>query len=369
MTWAAHSSVAVVLLVMSFAAKGVVPLHAALAMVLGANLGTAINPVLEGATGPDPAGKRLPIGNMLNRALGCVLALALLKIIGPFMAWLEPSAARAVADFHTAFNLALALVFLPLLGPYARLLRYLLPSRVAAADPSRPMYLDPTAHETPAIALANAEREALRMVDVFDAMLNGVADALIRGERKRVSETKTMDDILDRLNAAIAEYLTALDVDDLTDADQQRLSEILTFTTNLEHAGDVVEKNVLGTAAKRFKRGLTFSEEGQAEIERFLKRLQDNIRAAAAVFMTKDERATRQLADEKQTFRNLEEQATQAHFARMRAGRIESVETSGLHLDLVRDFKQINSHLVAAAAYPVLKEQGGLLSSRLKRNE
>ena len=85
--------------------------------------------------------------------------------------------------------------------------------------------------------------------------------------------------------------------------------------------------------------------------------------------MTKDERATRQLADEKQTFRNLEEQATQAHFARMRAGRIESVETSGLHLDLVRDFKQINSHLVAAAAYPVLKEQGGLLSSRLKRNE
>jgi len=192
MTWAAHSSVAVVLLVMSFAAKGVVPLHAALAMVLGANLGTAINPVLEGATGPDPAAKRLPIGNMLNRALGCVLALALLKIIGPFMAWLEPSAARAVADFHTIFNLALALVFLPLLGSYARLLRQLLPSRVAAADPSRPMYLDPTAHETPAIALANAEREALRMVDVFDAMLNGVADAFIRGERKRVGETKTM---------------------------------------------------------------------------------------------------------------------------------------------------------------------------------
>ena len=70
LTWAAHSSVAVVLLIMSFAAKGTVPPEAAFALVLGANLGTAINPVLEGATGDDPAARRLPIGNLINRVLG-----------------------------------------------------------------------------------------------------------------------------------------------------------------------------------------------------------------------------------------------------------------------------------------------------------
>ena len=67
LTWAAHSSVAVVLVVMSFAAKGTVPPEAAFALVLGANLGTAINPVLEGAAGDDPAARRLPLGNLLNR--------------------------------------------------------------------------------------------------------------------------------------------------------------------------------------------------------------------------------------------------------------------------------------------------------------
>ena len=70
LTWAAHSSVAVVLVVMSFAAKGAVPPEAAFALVLGANLGTAINPVLEGTTDGDPASKRLPLGNLLNRVVG-----------------------------------------------------------------------------------------------------------------------------------------------------------------------------------------------------------------------------------------------------------------------------------------------------------
>ena len=117
MTWAAHSSVAVVLLVISFAAKGVVPPEAAFALVLGANLGTAINPLIEGATGGDPAAKRLPVGNLLNRVIGVVLGLALLGPISRLVVTIEPDTARSVADFHTLFNLAMALVFLPVLGP------------------------------------------------------------------------------------------------------------------------------------------------------------------------------------------------------------------------------------------------------------
>ena len=104
LSWAAHSSVAVVLLIMSFGGSGLVPPEAAFAMVLGANLGTAINPLLEGATGADPAGKRVPLGNLLNRLLGVVAALLALPVIGPWFVTLDPDTSRAVADFHTAFN-------------------------------------------------------------------------------------------------------------------------------------------------------------------------------------------------------------------------------------------------------------------------
>src|ERR1700739_2370745 len=237
LTWAAHSSVAVVLLIMAFAAQAVVPPHAAFALVLGANLGTALNPLLESAVGGDPAAKRLPIGNVINRVVGCALVLALLGWIGPALVTIEPNASRAVADFHTGFNIVLALLFFPLLKPSARLLTRLLPARVDIADPSQPLYLDWAARETPSIALAGAAREALRMVDVFEAMLRGALDSLIRGDRKRVTETMRMGKVLDRLDTAIKEYLTALDIHALDDTDHRRLSEILAFTTNLEHAG------------------------------------------------------------------------------------------------------------------------------------
>ena len=348
LTWAAHSSVAVVLVIMSFAARGVVPPDAAFALVLGANLGTAINPLLEGSAGDDPAARRLPMGNLLNRTAGVIVALLLLGPIGRALVVLEPDPARAVADFHTAFNLVLALLFFPALAPYARLLAWLLPSRVAAVDPARPLYLDTAARESPPLAIAGARA------------------ALIGGDRRRVGETRRLDDVLDRLNAAIKAYLTLLDPEAMNEADHQRLAQVLAFTTHLENAGDVVDKNLLAHAAKRLKRGIAFSPEGGAELDQMFARLTKNLRTAASVFLSGDLAAARALAAEKEALRDLEARATAAHFARLRAGRIDSTETSTLHLDVLRDLLRINTHFVAAAAYPVLEEQGALLPSRLR---
>ena len=366
LTWIAHSSVAVVLLIMSFAATGAVPPHVAFALVLGANLGTAINPVLEGASGNDPAAKRLPLGNLLNRLIGCGVALACLDWIGPALVSIEPDASRAVADFHTAFNIALAVLFFPILEPFSRLLRRWIPNRVEAADPSRPLYLDPAAREIPSVALAGAAREALRMADVLEAMLRSASEALEKGDRGKIAETKRIDDTLDGLNTAIKEYLTAFDPDSMANGDNKRLLEILTFATNIEHAGDVVDRDILGIVSRQLKRGLRLSKDGQAEILSMIERLCRNLRSASAVFMTEDGRTARLLADEKEAFRDIEAAATQAHFSRLRDGGSGTAETSSLHLDLVRDLKRVNAHLVAAAAYPVLKEQGELLRSRVR---
>jgi phosphate:Na+ symporter len=367
LTWAAHSSVAMVLLTMSLAAQGVVPPQAAFALVLGANLGTAVNPLLEGALGGDPAVKRVPVGNLVNRLVGVVLGLVLLDRVGVWLTAIEPDIGRAVADFHTGFNLVMAALFLPVLGPLSRLLGRLLPARAVPADPSQPVYLNDAAREAPAIALAEAAREALRMADVLQAMLRGALDALDPGDRKQLAATKHLDDVLDRLNGVIKAYLTGLDPDVLDDADNRRLSEILAFITNLEHAGDIVERSLIAIAAKRLKRGLSFSIEGQREIRTMLERLIVNLDTAAAVFMTGDPRAARTLIGEKEVFRDLEARATQAHFARLRSGRVESAETTALHLDVLRDLKRINAH-IAGAAYAVLDKRGELLPTRLRQD-
>ena len=285
------------------------------------------------------------------------------------MVVLEGDSARAVADFHTAFNLMLALVFFPLLRPYAALLRRILPTQVNQGDPARPVYLDPAARETPVVAIGAAAREALRLADVLDTMLIGLREAFSRGERRQISDTKRLDDVLDRLNTAIKVYLTSINPDALSDADHQRVREVLAFAVNMEQAGDIIDKNLLGTASKRIKRGVSFSKAGQAELLAMVDRLQANVGLAASLFMSGDERAARLLAAEKEIFRKLETAATSAHFERLRAGRLESVETSTMHLDALRDLKNVNTHLVAAAAYPVLENTGELLPSRIRQDD
>jgi phosphate:Na+ symporter len=219
------------------------------------------------------------------------------------------------------------------------------------------------------VAIGAATREALRLADVLESMLHASLDAFATDDRRRVSEARRMDDVLDRLNSAIRAYLTGLDPDAASDADQRRIEEILAFTTNLEHAGDVVDKNLLSHAVKRLKRNIHLSGEQTDELAAIVARLVANLRAAASVFMTTDVRAARMLAVEKEAFRELETSATEDHFAQIRAGQTREAEASAWRLDLLRDLKRINDHLVAAAAYPVLKGQGELLPTRLRGNE
>jgi phosphate:Na+ symporter len=365
LTWAAHSSVVVVLLVMSLATKGVLPPDAAFAMVLGANLGSAVNPLLEGAPGDDPRARRLPMGNLINRLVGCAVVLALLGPIGRLAVQIDADSGRAVADFHTAFNIVLAVLFLPVLAPFGALLTRLLPARIEPDDPARPRYLDRAALETPPVALAGASREALRLSDGLEALLTGAADSLGATDRKRIAETRKLDDVLDRLNGAIKAYLSELDPEALADQDHRRLSEILTFTTNMEAAGDVIDRDIIGHIQRRLKRGLPVPEAERDEMRRLITRLIGNLRAAAAVFMTEDIRAAKVLVAEKEAFRDLESAATTAHFKALRSN-AGSGEDSQLHLDLLRDLQRVNGHLVAAAAYPLLESQGELLPSRLR---
>ena len=268
LTWAAHSSVAVVLLVMSLAYSQFVTEPAALALVLGANLGSAINPLLEAGVRGDPASRRLPVGNMLNRLVGVLIALPFLGPIARELATLQPDAAKMTAEFHMLFNVALAAIFIGLLDPVAWLLVRLLPEKKQTADPSVPRYLDEAALENPPLALANAARETLRMGDTVEAMLREVMAALMTNDRKLASDVSRLDNVADRLNEAIKLYITKLTRDSLDEREGRRAMEIVSFTINLEHIGDIVDKNLCELATKKIKRRYQFSDRGRRRADR-----------------------------------------------------------------------------------------------------
>ena len=365
LTWFAHSSVTVVLLIMSLAYSGFITPVAALALTLGANLGSAINPVIEGSNSRNPASRRLPLGNLLNRLIGCALTLPFLNPIAHALTRFEPNPSRMTADFHMAFNLVLAIVFILPLDWLASLLTKFLPERAKPNNPATPLYLDDTAQGTPSVALACAAREVLHLGDIVENMLLQSMTALMTDDRRLVAEISRMDNAADKLDEAIKLYLTRLTRESLDERDGHRAMEIISFSINLEHIGDIIDKNLMELAQKKIKRKLIFSKQGAAELEAFHQEVLSNLKLAFSVFMSGDVKIARLLIAEKATLRTAELAAAESHLGRLREGRPESIESSSLHLDVLRDLKRIHSH-ICSVAYPVLERAGALQPSRLR---
>ncbi|MES3428944.1 Na/Pi cotransporter family protein [Enterobacter hormaechei] len=365
LTWAAHSSVATILLTMSLAYSNFVTPAAALALVLGANLGSALNPLVEGLGSENPAHRRMPLGNLLNRLVGCIIFLPLLTPVVSLLERIEPNPVRLAADFHTVFNVIMALAFIFLLGPFAKMLERLLPEIKTTADPAIPIYLDEGVIETPPVALACAARETMRVGDLIDSMLEQTMTAILTNDRKLVAEVCQKDNAVDRLHEAIKLYVIKITHDSLDETEGRRAMEVLSLAINLEHIGDIIDKNLMELASKKIKRQLRFSAEGAAELQEFHRIVRDNLKLAMTIFLSGDVKSARQLLDEKSRIRELEFSASENHIARLKEGRIESIETSSLHLDILRDLKRIHSH-ICATAYPVLEAAGELNKTRLK---
>ena len=364
-TWVAHSSVAIVLLIMSLTVVGVVPLTLGFALVLGANVGSGIIPLALTASG-GVATRRIPLGNLLFRALGAILMLPLLDLATPYIAMLGSEPGRQIANFHTAFNLALALIFLPFTTIVGDALVKFLPDTDGKGGETKPRYLDPDVIGTPPVAIACATREVLRMADTVESMLHSVIEVFRSDDSKLLDTVSDMDDEVDRLHESIKLYISRVSRNALSDEDRRRCVDLISFTTNLEHIGDIIDNNLLDLAQKKIRNKLTFSEQGWQELTAMHARVLHQMQLAMSVFVSGDIETARQLLREKERFRELEMQGSQKHHARLRSGRIESIETSALHLDILRDLKRINSHLTSVA-YPILDASGELRSSRLKK--
>jgi phosphate:Na+ symporter len=364
LTWVVHSSLGMILIFMSFVAVGTIPLHLGFALVLGANIGGAIAPVIM-TLRDIPAGRRVPLGNLMIRTVGVLICVPLLPQVEMFIAEIDADPARQLVNFHTAFNLALAILFIPFIGPLTRLSEKILPDRPREEDESLPRYLDPTAISTPAAALACVARETLRVSDIIQGMMRDTLEALRSNNMRLVQSIRDQEAIVDSLYESIKTYLARLSNQPLDKRDSRRYMQILTFSTNLEHIGDIIDKSLMELAMKKIRNQDNFSRPGFAEISGLHAKVMDSMALAQNVFMTSDVKMARQLFEEKAVLRNQEMVASESHFKRLREGVAETLATSSLHLDILRDFRRINSY-ISLIAYPILEEAKELKATRLK---
>lgn len=358
LTWMCHSSVAVVLLIASLAGAQLMTPVTAIALMLGANIGGALPPVLSAGSA---VARRLPVGNLLVRLVGAVLVLPCVSLIAQQMARADIAPEYQVVYLHTAFSLALAVLFIGLTEPMARLLSRLFPQQERPADPGMPQYLDEAGLEVANIGLSNAVRESLRLADMALLMLNQVLQLFEKNDPATFDKVRQLDNSIDLLSAAIRAYLADIGQDGLSDADADRAQEVLMFVINLEHAGDILN-NLALLAIRRTRRGERFSAFELRHIQAMHLALLDSLNLAVTAFLREDAAAANALVSHKETVRKLEASASREHFRALQDDKSAWAESGDIFQRVLRDYRRVHHH-IAALGYPVLErcaEHNGL---------
>jgi phosphate:Na+ symporter len=362
LAFASSSSLAVVMLVLSLSAAGVLSVGLTVALVLGANLGGAIPPVMATLSSAPPA-RRVTLGNLVVRGIGCLIALPLTGVSVEFLQSLPLPKQNLPVDIHLAFNLAVAVLAWPFAGLLSRLMTRFIPD--SETDETGPRYLDENVLHTPVMALSGATREVLRVGDLIEMMLIRAQTAFNNNELSEIRDVGKFEKQVDLLQQEVKIFLSRLGRDGLSPEDGRRSIVIIDYAINLEHMGDIIEKGLCEQIGKKVNNGLKFSEDGYQELKSLFNLTIDNLRVAQTIFVTRNADLARQLIEVKVNVRHMEKRSAERHIERLRDGRLESLQTSSLHLDMLRDLKRINAH-IASVAYPILEENGLLTESRLR---
>ncbi len=360
--WMVHSSVAAVLLFVTLVAQGALPTEAAMAMVLGANLGGAlIAYVLTLAA--DPEARRIIVANLLLRGGGAVLVLLGLRFVVQDFAWLGSSPEAQTINLHLLFNAGLCLLALPFVGVVARLVARFVEAPVAdeAAIVSA---LDPGALDTPSRALSNAARELMRMGERVETMLIATQRLFDKWTDAGAEAIRANDVAVRRVHQEIKLYLAELNRRELDKEVVKGAMELSLLASHLEAASDVLSRNQVELARRMDHEGLKFSAAGREEIADFHDRVLTNVQLAINVMMTGQPDDARELVAQKEQVRVTEQKLQRKHLRRLQDGLSETIETSNIHQETLRVLKQVNTSF-AMVGYPILTETGDLLSSRL----
>ncbi len=304
-TWLIHSSVAAILLFVTVAAQGLLPVEVGLSFILGANFGGALIAVWL-TRGQAIEARRIPLGNLIFRGTAAFAALFALQMFDFPAHLFGATEGRQLVNLHLAFNLALALGCLPLSGLVERLVRRLLADKPVQQSNEpydlmsrRVSALDRTVMRSPGLALASATRELLRMGEVVEIMLRPVMDFFDSGTTEQVRQAQKLDEEVNRAHTDIKLYIAEVNRGSMSSAEAQRGIELTDFAISLERAGDIVAKNLLVLTQEMQDKKLRFSGEGWGELTGLHSRVMANMQLALNVLVSGDLESARQLVVEK----------------------------------------------------------------------
>lgn len=344
-----QTSTATIALGIAFAASGSVSMSMLIPWILGANLGVGFTALAAGWRTLE--GRRLGTANLLAKSVGTALIMLLLAPL--ILEWLGSggaSDARQAANFHTLFNLALGLLALPFVSPLIALVETLiLPSRSSSGAISAipKTYLDLKAVDTPAYALAQATREVLSMGDEVKSMLQTAWAAFMQRDPRLLNLAVEQDHRVDAIYHGLKRFLGLISEEELSPQDGHWHLTLLSFSNELEGAGDTISNNLCTVIGELLEQKLTLNEPDQAAVEKLYEKLIARCDIALSLLTTRDTALARSVLSGKESLNSWCRQAQREHYERLHAGGDATLRSSALFLEMLSGLRRINSHLSA----------------------
>ncbi len=343
-----QSSTATMGLIISLAIQGLIPLNLAIPIILGSRLGSC-STVLFAGIGATRSAKRVAWANLLFKLTGVIIFFILTPLLILLLQRTSTSLARQIANAHAIISISEVLIFLPFTEVFARFLEKIIPKTEEAESLQKPKFLDLGALKTPEIAFYLASKEILRISNTVEEMVLGIMQVFLNNDEKLLNNIDQQDMIVDNLSREITRYLTKISFETLSEENSREAFKLLYIVDDLEHIGDLIDKNLIPLIEKKIDHSLIFSDKGVEEIKNMHQEIYNNLRGAIGAFALQDQRMAQKVIDQKEYIDSLEIKLRKSHINRLNIGVELSQKTSGVHLDLINILKRINDHSFSIA--------------------
>lgn len=257
-----QSSAATLGITIAMAAQGLIGLEAAIAVALGANIGTCVTAMLASIGRPREA-VRAGVVHVLFNVIGVVIWLPFIAELAELVRTIAPGTpAREIANAHTLFNVINVVAFIWFAGPLARLVLWTVPERPLAPEEEAltPRYLDPALLATPVAALDAVRRELRRLGGRVRAMVAESLPTALHGSRPALDALARKDEAVDALHDATVDYLRRLGAGTLTQRQAVVYMQLMEAARGLESIGDLVETDIVSIGRGRLAQKVTVSD-------------------------------------------------------------------------------------------------------------
>jgi phosphate:Na+ symporter len=268
-----QSSSATTGILIVMASQGLIALESAIAIALGANIGTCVTAGLAAIGKPREAVRAAVVHTLFNFA-GVLLWVAFIPQLVLLAQWMSPVAEglsgmdrlaaetpRQIANVHTFFNLANAVIFVGFTTQIARLVEWLIPDRPMRPEKAMlPKFLDADLLETPAVALEATRQEVRRLGKQVRRMVSGIMPTAISGTRPELEAVAAMDKVVDARHLAIIEFLGRISLGNLSKKQSKQLMQLADISNSLEYIGDRIATGMVTSAQKRIDEDVRVSE-------------------------------------------------------------------------------------------------------------